>query len=110
MAAATPAVRAQRRDGRARREERWFYLFITPWMLGFVFLSLIPLVVGFLISLSNYNGLNLATVRFVGLENYVRALSDSDARFAIGRTLFFTAINVPLNLAISFCIALLLTR
>jgi multiple sugar transport system permease protein len=110
MAAIISATSTQRRDSRARREERWFYLFITPWILGFIFLSLIPLVVGFLISLSNYNGLNLATMRFVGLENYLRAFSDSDARFAIGRTLLFTAINVPLNLIISFCIALLLTR
>ena len=57
MAAATPTSvvgkRRARRDGRARREARWFYFFITPWLLGFIFLSLIPLILGFLTSVSN---------------------------------------------------------
>ena len=114
MAAATPSSvvgkRRARRDSRARREARWFYFFITPWLLGFIFLSLIPLILGFLTSVSNYTGLNLRTLRFVGLANYLRAFNDRNALFALQRTITFTAITVPLNLTISFCIALMLTQ
>ena len=114
MAVTTPSETARphrtRLDSRARREARWFYFFITPWLLGLILLSLIPLVVGFLTSLSNYNGFNLSTVKFVGLDNYTRAFEDHNAVFAIGRTILFTLITVPLNLSISFGIALLLTQ
>jgi multiple sugar transport system permease protein len=106
---AMPAQR-RRHDSRARREARWFYLFISPWLLGFVCLSLIPLVIGFLTSLSNYNGYNLSTVRFIGLDNYVRAFNDRNALFALGRSVRFTLITVPLNLVISFGIALLMNQ
>lgn len=87
-----------------------FYLFISPWLIGFVCLSLIPLVVGFLTSLSNYNGYNIATVRFVGLANYVRAWDDRNAWYALGRTVQFALITVPLNLTISFVVALMLNQ
>src|SRR5437764_495906 len=46
-----------RPDSRARREARWFYLFISPWLLGFVALSLFPLLFALFISFTNYDGL-----------------------------------------------------
>jgi multiple sugar transport system permease protein len=97
-------------SARKRRETKWFYIFISPWLLGFIFLSLIPLIGGFAISLSDYDGYNLDSTNFVGADNYVRAFSDEDARFALGRTLTFAAISVPLNLVFSFGIALILNR
>jgi multiple sugar transport system permease protein len=111
MAVVSPRVATRARPGRrARREAISFYLFIAPWLLGFICLSLIPLVIGFMTSLSNYNGYNLSTVRFVGLDNYVRAFNDRNALYALGRTVTFTLITVPLNLLISFSIALLLNQ
>src|SRR6266498_512131 len=78
-----------RNSNRARREARWFYLFISPWLLGFVCLSLFPLIFALLISFTNYDGLNLATVKFLGLSNYLRALQDRNAIFALQRTAVF---------------------
>jgi multiple sugar transport system permease protein len=100
----------QRGGSRARREARWFYLFISPWLLGFVCLSLFPLIFALLISFTNYDGLNLATVKFLGLGNYLRALQDRNMIFALQRTATFALMSVPLNLLCSFCIALMLTR
>lgn len=114
MVATTRPVDAQarraRRSGRARREARWFYIFVAPWLLGFIFLSVFPLAFGLLISLSNYNGYNLSKLRFLGLANYLRVFRDDDVFYALGRTVTFAVISVPLNLLVSFCIALLLTR
>jgi multiple sugar transport system permease protein len=104
-----PSGRSQR-GTRARREARWFYLFISPWLLGFVCLSLFPLIFALLISFTNYDGLNLATLKFLGLGNYLRALQDRNAIFALQRTATFALVSVPLNLLCSFCIALMLTR
>jgi multiple sugar transport system permease protein len=107
--ASTPA-RGMRRRSRAQRETRWFYLCIAPWLIGFALFTAIPLAAGLLISFTNYTGLNLNTVRFVGLANYTRALNDPNVRFSLGRTATFAAIYVPLNIAGAFCLALTLTR
>jgi len=95
---------------RKRRRMIAFYLFIAPWLLGFVLLWIIPLVVGFLMSLTNYDGLNLDRLTFVGLNNYVRAFQDVDVRFAFARTLGWNLFNVPLWLIASFGLALLMNR
>ncbi|TMC06931.1 MAG: sugar ABC transporter permease [Chloroflexi bacterium] len=44
---------------RGLRRAVTFYLLISPWLIGFVLLAAIPLVMAFLMSLSNYDGLNL---------------------------------------------------
>lgn len=102
-----------RREGkskRAQREARAFYLFVTPWLLGFVGLSLIPLVLGFLMSLTNYDGFNIATVRFMGLTNYLRALQNADMWIALRNTAFYGLGTVPVGLAIGLLLAVMLNQ
>lgn len=36
---------------RNRRRAAWFYIFVSPWIIGFLALAVFPLVVGFLTSL-----------------------------------------------------------
>jgi len=111
MQSMTMRVAVRRRQlSRTSRRTIAFYLFITPWLAGLILLQLIPLVVGFATSLSNYDGLNLENVKFVGLRNYSRAFADPDTTHAFGRTLLWTALNVPLWLVLSFGLALLLNR
>src|SRR5216110_3485105 len=64
----------------------------------------------FLMSLSNYDGLNLEYVQFVGLENYLRAFTDPDAQHALGRTLLLMAVVVPFSLALQLALALLVNQ
>jgi multiple sugar transport system permease protein len=99
-----------RGSSRARRETVWFFVFIAPWLVGFVGLSVVPLVFGFLLSFSNYDGLNLNTLSWVGLENYARAFEDPDVLHGLTRTIVYAGISVPLNLAVGFALAIVLTR
>jgi ABC-type sugar transport system permease subunit len=93
------------------RRTAWFYGFITPWLLGFIFLWIIPLSVGFLTSLTDYDGLNLATVKFLGLGNYIRVLTtDADALFSFGQTLKWTVLNLPTWMTLGFILALILNQ
>jgi len=62
------------------------------------------------ISLTNYDGINLPTVRFLGLQNYTRAFSDQYVGFSIGRTLIWAAFNLPIWLSLSFLLALILNQ
>ncbi len=96
---------------RTQRRTLTFYLFISPWILGFVLLTIVPLVVGFLTSLTNYEGLSLATLRFVGTSNYVRAFTaDPEVKFSLGRTIMWGLFNLPAWLILSFAMALILNQ
>ena len=95
---------------RSQRRTFTFYLFVSPWLIGFVLLGIFPLLVGLLTSLTNYDGLNIASVRFVGLGNYARAFEDPDVSFSLVRTLLWGLANLPLWLILSFLLALILNQ
>ena len=93
---------------RAMRETVSFYLFISPWLVGFFVLALIPLVLGLGTSLSNFDGYNLDRMQWVGLDQYKKALADSEFYYSLKRTLYYAGISVPLGLIGSFAMAMLL--
>jgi multiple sugar transport system permease protein len=109
VAAATVGSNRRRRASFQRRETLAFYGFISPWLLGFVLLSILPLALGFAISLTNFNGFNLHTsLRFVGTANYARAFHDRLFWQSLERTGTFVLIVVPATLAIQLALAMLL--
>jgi multiple sugar transport system permease protein len=83
---------------------------ISPWFLIFLALSLFPLLYGLYLSFTNYYGFNMHNLKTVGWHNYHLVFSDSDAMYALGRTLYYTLINVPLSTAIALGLALLLNQ
>ena len=105
-------VRSWRRKLASRRMQKniAFYLFIAPWLLGFIFLLLIPVLGGLAISFTNYDGLNLGNIKFLGLRNYTRIFSDQDAMWSLQRVFVWTALNVPIWLCLSFILAYLLNQ
>jgi multiple sugar transport system permease protein len=103
-------IRRERKSKRAQREARAFYLFVTPWLLGFLGLSLFPLVLGCVMSLTNYDGFNIATARFMGLQNYVRALQNTDMWMALKNTALYGMVTVPVGLVIGLLLAMMLNQ
>jgi multiple sugar transport system permease protein len=109
VAASTATSTRRRRASFRRRETLAFYGFISPWLIGFVLLSILPLALGFAISLSNFNGFNLhTTLRFVGTENYARALHDQEFWNSLERTGTFALILVPSTIVVQLALAMLL--
>ena len=92
-----------------RHPKRTFYAFIGPWATGFIILTALPLVYGFLVSLTNFDG-SSPRWKWVGLRNYVELFSDGDLWMALIRTLVFTAIVVPLGLAGSLGLAVIINQ
>ena len=106
----TKAGKKRRSGKREQREVMWFFFFISPWLIGFVVLSLVSLVLGLLTSFTNFDGFNLSTLKWVGLSNYARIFSDSSALWGLQRTAFYAIVYVPLALVISFTLAVLLNQ
>lgn len=84
------------------------YLFISPWLVGFVCFTAFPFVASILLSFCRYDV--VSPPLWVGLANY-EVLLGEDPRFwhALGNTLFYAAVAVPLGLAAALALALLLS-
>jgi multiple sugar transport system permease protein len=92
-----------------RYPKRTFYAFIAPWAIGFLLLTAAPMVYGLLVSLTNFDG-SSPRWKWVGFSNYAELFSDGDAWAALVRTLAFTAIVVPLSVAGSLGLAVVINR
>ena len=71
----------------------------------------VPVVAGLALSLTDFDLYALAdvsTLRFVGLDNYLRLVRTPLFWQALGNTLYFVAVGVPLSIALSLGAALLL--
>jgi multiple sugar transport system permease protein len=106
-------VAAAKRGPRERvpwRKAKWFYIFISPWIVGFLVFTLMPVFSGLFMSLTNFDGMNFQTVRYVGVANYAEAFRDAQAWHGFRRALYLAAVGIPLGMMTSFGAAVLLTR
>ena len=92
----------------ARVEALWGLLFISPWMLGFLLLTLGPMITTLVFTFTNINLIQDRPIRFVGLENYERLVGDPRTWDALLVTFKFAAVALPIGLILPFSIALLL--
>ena len=93
------------------RVDRAAWWFVAPALLVIAVFFFVPVVAAFLISLTDfdiYALANLSNLRFVGLGNYGKLLATPLFWQALGNTLYFVAVGVPLSIAASLGTALLL--
>lgn len=92
-----------------RTLQKYFWLFLLPTLIAFLIAFLIPFVAGVGLSFTEFT--TVTDARFVGLSNYIRALTaDSDFINAFWFTLKFTVVSVLSVNILAFALALLLTR
>ncbi|MCW5940781.1 MAG: sugar ABC transporter permease [Fimbriimonadaceae bacterium] len=90
------------------RPDFWGFLFITPWLIGFLLFTAGPMISSLWLSFQKYN---LADSEWVGLENYRRLLwHDPLFWTALRNTLLYALFSVPLGIVGSLAIALLLNQ
>lgn len=96
--------------GLNRTERHHFMIglaFAAPFILGFMTLTLYPMVLTFYYSFTHFNGLE--PPRWIGLDNYRFMLQQDDQfRQALTNTLFMVVFDVPAELITAFIMALLL--
>ena len=85
------------------------YIFISPWIIGFIVFTAGPLILSLIMSFYDWPVTSEAT--FTGLGNYVKMFTE-DAQFwkSLKLTLKYAAIFVPLNLGIALFLAMLITQ
>jgi multiple sugar transport system permease protein len=85
------------------------YFFLLPWFVGFLGLTVGPIITSFYLSFTDFDLLTPAN--WVGADNYIRMFT-ADPKFIASMrvTLFFVLFSVPLKLAFALGVALLLNR
>ncbi|GLK17891.1 multiple sugar transport system permease protein [Herbiconiux flava] len=102
----TPALKPGRRRAN-RRENVAGYTFLLPWLIGFLGLTLGPMIYSLYLSFTKYN--LFADPKFVGFDNYVRMFTE-DPQFlqSVQITLVYVLVGTPVKLAAALGIAMLL--
>ncbi|HSH81678.1 MAG TPA: sugar ABC transporter permease [Herpetosiphonaceae bacterium] len=107
VAASTAAAVRTRRGARPRNDNLAGYLFISPWLIGFFTLTLIPMVASLYLSFTSYD--IFTSPRWIGLDNF-QTMFFEDARYwkSVRATFYYVLASVPLRLAFALGIAMLL--
>ncbi|WP_125132870.1 sugar ABC transporter permease [Microbacterium sp. 10M-3C3] len=106
----TDTVRpVHRRDRYNRREALAGYLFISPWIIGFLIFTAGAMAYSLFISFSDYN-LATNSARPVGVDNYARLFEDPRVAVSLSNTLFYVVMAVPLEIIFALVLAMLLNR
>ena len=119
MASVTTATRLPGPPSRARRwfsgfreRETWTaYLFILPWVFGFLCLTAGPMFASLYFSFTDYGVQQIAgfeETRRVGLENYRTLLDDPKVLTSLKNTFVFTIMMVPAKMAVALALAMIL--
>ena len=93
----------------SQREARWGFFFISPWIIGLVVFFAFPIVASLLLTFFNAS-LTGATrnFEFIGLDNWARFFRDPMAMQALGVTLRFTLLALPVGIIVPLLVALVL--
>jgi len=104
--AGTSAPAPRRKRALQRREDAAGYLFLTPWLIGFLVLTAGPMLYSLYLAFTNYS--IFGTTEFIGLGNFERMLSDEVWWGSVRITLIYVLVGTPIKLAAALGVAMLL--
>jgi len=93
----------------SRKEALWGYIFIFPWIVGFLVLRLGPMIFSLAMSFTEYEIITPPV--FVGLANFIKLFTNDPSFWdALKVTFTYAIFAIPVGMAISLVIALLLNQ
>lgn len=106
--AAKPRLRPGQRKQRTT-ETLGAYLFLAPWLVGILVITIFPILSSLYLSFTNYSA--GGTPDWIGLDNFRRMFTD-DPRYwsSVRVTLLYVGVSVPLLLAFALMLAIVLNR
>ena len=103
------AIRSSPRPSRLLRHESIMaHVFISPAIILFLIFTLLPAVAAFFLSFTNYD--ILSPIKWVGLANYQRLMTDDLFARGVINVAYYALLAIPLMIALSLSLALALNR
>ncbi|MGW7047186.1 carbohydrate ABC transporter permease [Streptomyces avermitilis] len=93
---------------RGRRENLAGYLFMSPWIAGFLLLTAGPMVASLYFAFTDYNLFN--SPKWIGLDNFTKMFDDPRWQKSVEVTAKYVIIGTPLKLLLALGVALLLAQ
>ena len=93
---------------KGRRNLFWGIFFTMPWIIGFIWFYVYPVGASLFYSFTKYDIIH--PPQFIGLYNFKYMFSDRHYWRAVYNTLWFVICAVPINIAFSFIVALILNE
>lgn len=88
-----------------------FWVFLTPSLIAFVLVVLVPMCIGFFYAFTDWKGIVGSSIRFVGWQNFAELFSsNSSFLYSFGFTALFAVCAVVLINLVGFLLALLVTQ
>lgn len=84
------------------------YLYLLPNIIGFILFTAFPVVLGFIISFTDYTGFGLPN--FVFFDNYLKLFRDSQFKASFINNIVYSITSVPFTILVALLLALLLNR
>lgn len=106
-AVSIPKAKQRTRSQIARSQERWGYLFLSPWIIGFLIFTLIPILGTFYFSLTNYSPVTPDETRFLGFDNYKTMLTDAKVSKSLLVTVNYAILAIPVSFIVGLGLAAL---
>jgi multiple sugar transport system permease protein len=100
-----PPAAAKRRG---RRENLAGYLFMSPWIAGFLLLTAGPMAASLYFAFTDYN--LFSSPKWIGFDNFTRMLDDPRWQKSVEVTAKYVVIGTPLKLLLALGVALLLAQ
>ncbi|MFI6179849.1 carbohydrate ABC transporter permease [Nonomuraea sp. NPDC051191] len=100
-----PLMRGETMSRPARREARYGFLFVLPWIIGFLAFTALPMAATFVFTFLNISLAEQEPLMFVGLANYRRLFADQQAWASLWVTARFALLWLPLVVALPFLLA-----
>ncbi len=111
-----PNLRKNRGLSRQERKNALIaYSFLAPNFLGFLIFTLVPVLFSIVLAFMNWNGGPIDKITWAGLDNFATIFKNfsfekSDLGIALRNTVLYTAVTVPLTIACSLALAMVLNR
>ncbi|WP_458116251.1 carbohydrate ABC transporter permease [Arthrobacter sp. D2-10] len=103
------------REPAPRKQRRWRpedvragYIFLSPWLLGFLALTAGPMLASLYLAFTDYDLFREPT--WVGTDNFVELFSDPRFLQSVKVTVIYVLVGTPIKLAAALAIATLLNR
>ncbi|WP_274361856.1 carbohydrate ABC transporter permease [Paenibacillus thermotolerans] len=90
------------------KEERAFWIFISPWVIGFLLFTGGPIIASLFLSFTNYNVIDPPA--FIGFGNYNALFHDKLFYKSLSVTTYYAVLSVPFTIVCSLLLAVLLNQ
>jgi multiple sugar transport system permease protein len=99
------ANKGQGQSAQNRFNTKWGLIFLSPWIVGFLVFTLIPIIATLVFSFTNYSPVTPESTVWVGLKNYSDMVADTNVANSFMVTIKYAVLALPLSLLFGLLLA-----